>query len=674
MTYFFKVPDKKRNYQGYMVFVLTILWTAVTSAIVSIGFYFFPQEWLRWVCFEGISFLIAVTCLTLNHNGHRNLASWCLALMLWSFFTVSGFSAGGIKAPAILSQMSIILTAGFLLGATGGLVIGLLSIVADFVMAYMEVTGYLPPPSVVHTPITYWIAAIVGFATILALQYYATNHLRSSLGAMQQAVRKREEAEKITNETLHNLGERVKELRTLYAVSRILQDDKMPPGKLFQEIVDVLPAGWQFPDITAARVYVAEKEYTTQNYRATEFCQRAEMKTDKGTTVGIEVVYLQSGPEFDEGPFLKEERNLINALVEMLKIDLERKEVEEKIKQSDERNRAMIDNMSDGLVLLNSDWEIVYQSPSVKRITGYSFEERQTKEATELIHPDDVEVLNEAIRKAMESPGVSIQHQLRVKHKSGNYIWIDGYMVNLLDNPSVRAVMVNYSDITERKEANEKIRQSEQLLRKITSQIPGNTYMFEIDENGFTKVLFMNRGTDSFNRAPEPDDYSKYPEKLREVIHDDDKALFNEAMKEAQRTGSEVSCQYRVIANNQVRWRWMQAVPEQGQNGKMVWYGATSDITPLVDYLASVEQIIFDIGHVIRRPISSMLGMTKLINDSNFTEAELREISRNLYTIAEEMDVFIRELNTAYHQKRESSTKFNIDIASSIDKRSSLFT
>ena len=116
----------------------------------------------------------------------------------------------------------------------------------------------------------------------------------------------------------------------------------------------------------------------------------------------------------------------------------------------------------------------------------------------------------------------------------------------------------------------------------------------------------------------------------------------------------------------------MQATPEKDENGKMIWFGVTNDITPLVNYIASIEQIIFDTGHVIRRPIASMLGLTKLINSGGLSEKEIKDVSGKLHLISEEIDKFTRELNDVYHQQRQTNL-LNIDISSLIDKRGSLF-
>lgn len=156
------------------------------------------------------------------------------------------------------------------------------------------------------------------------------------------------------------------------------------------------------------------------------------------------------------------------------------------------------------------------------------------------------------------------------------------------------------------------------------------------------------------------------------LVHNDDKSLWLEKMKEAYHSQSDISFQYRIWLNGQLRWRWFKAIPEKTEDGKILWYGAAQDTTPLVDYLISIEQIIFDIGHVLRRPICSMMGMTKLIMDNDFSKEETKDFSKKLHSISEEMDKFIHKLNEEYHEKRQE-TEFKIDVSSSINKRSSLF-
>ena len=282
MIELFKVQDKQKDHKRYTIYTMTLIWSSVVAAIVSCGFSFFPHLWKRWLLFLLASFFIAVFNLLVNRAGYTRLASWSLIVMVWLLITIPCYSAGGISAPGIMMQVPVILTAGFLQGWRAGVVIGVCTIAVDFYFAYLQYSGQLPAPVVVHTPISRWISAMIPFGTILFLQYYATDYLRSSLLVMQHEIEKREEAEKIKDQTLYNLGERIKELKTLYTVSQILQNEDSPYKELLGKITDALPAGWQYPSITAARIRVAENEYRTEHFTPGSSNQLAEIKTAWG--------------------------------------------------------------------------------------------------------------------------------------------------------------------------------------------------------------------------------------------------------------------------------------------------------------------------------------------------------------------------------------------------------
>ncbi len=218
-----------------------------------------------------------------------------------------------------------------------------------------------------------------------------------------------------------------------------------------------------------------------------------------------------------------------------------------------------------------------------------------------------------------------------------------------------------------------KIKENEQLIRKITSQAPCNTYMFEIDKTGHTNMLFVNQGTDEHNHTFDLEDLMKHSEKFREILYEEDKVRFNDAMKAAYHSNTLLSIQYRISVNNVIRWQWLKALPEKKKDGKVVWYGASHDITPIANYINTTEQILFDISHVIRRPIASILGIANLMGDSDFSEKELRELSGKLHEVTNELDKFLSELNHVYSEQREANAALNFDFSPLIDRRSDLF-
>ena len=141
--------------------------------------------------------------------------------------------------------------------------------------------------------------------------------------------RDKEQKEKL----VHDLGERVKELTVLHRMARLLQDEHRPLGTLLREIAAILPPASQYPEVAAARVMFDGAEYTTANFSRSSWKLSAEFTTAGGKHGGLEVAYLEQRPDEAEGPFLAEERSLINSLAEMLMSYLERKEAEERVAQ-----------------------------------------------------------------------------------------------------------------------------------------------------------------------------------------------------------------------------------------------------------------------------------------------------------------------------------------------------
>ncbi|HEY0896200.1 MAG TPA: hypothetical protein VGE15_06595 [Sphingobacteriaceae bacterium] len=222
-------------------------------------------------------------------------------------------------------------------------------------------------------------------------------------------------------------------------------------------------------------------------------------------------------------------------------------------------------------------------------------------------------------------------------------------------------------------ESAEKIKANGMLLKKITSHVPANTYQFEIFPDGSTRILFMNKGTEVYNHPLETAHIEQEPAKLFETLHDSDRTKFRAAMREAYHTRDFLSIQYRISLGDMIRWRWLKAVPEISHDGKIIWYGASQDITLLIEYISSVEQILFDISHIIRSPLASILGISKYIKDTDLKTEEMREITKNLLTISEELDFYIQQLNSSYEKKRQLDYDYQVDFSPFVDNRDDFF-
>ena len=144
----------------------------------------------------------------------------------------------------------------------------------------------------------------------------------------------------------------------------------------------------------------------------------------------------------------------------------ERKEVEQVIKESEERFRSLVQNTSDVITLLDADGTIRYVSPAVERVTGYKPEEQIGTDAFGAVHPDDTGRALRIFAEVLKRPGLHPPVEFRVPHKDGSWRCLEHIVNNLLDDPAVRGVVVNSRDVTERKRAEEEIRRVNESLEQ----------------------------------------------------------------------------------------------------------------------------------------------------------------------------------------------------------------
>lgn len=140
---------------------------------------------------------------------------------------------------------------------------------------------------------------------------------------------------------VHDMTERIKELSCLYGLSQLVEQNDNSLDCIFQGLVDLVAKSWQYPKITCARVIFEGAEFKTDNFRQTPWVQSADICTGNKKSGVVEVYYLQECPQSDEGPFLEEERKLLDALVERLGRIAERKAAEEKVREYQQRLRYL---------------------------------------------------------------------------------------------------------------------------------------------------------------------------------------------------------------------------------------------------------------------------------------------------------------------------------------------
>lgn len=120
------------------------------------------------------------------------------------------------------------------------------------------------------------------------------------------------------SETMWSLSERLKELTALHATARIIQDDQQTPQELLRRVLHILPPAWQYPEITQARLVFSTLDLRSQGWEESPWVMSTSFRVSTGEEGRVEVAYTEARPEEAEGPFLAEERALIDSIAEML--------------------------------------------------------------------------------------------------------------------------------------------------------------------------------------------------------------------------------------------------------------------------------------------------------------------------------------------------------------------
>lgn len=178
-------------------------------------------------------------------------------------------------------------------------------------------------------------------------------HIRRTLSLMKinaelkKEIRERARTdEEEIKQVSHRLRERINELNCLYEISNLRSGENFSFDDVLQAIVDFIPPAIQFPEITCARILFDGYEFTTKNFKDTQWKMSQEIKVNNERIGTLEVCYLHEKPELEEGPFLKEVKNLITSVAESIAQIVERDWAEIEIRKSRSHIEKLIKNSS----------------------------------------------------------------------------------------------------------------------------------------------------------------------------------------------------------------------------------------------------------------------------------------------------------------------------------------
>jgi PAS domain S-box-containing protein len=272
---------------------------------------------------------------------------------------------------------------------------------------------------------------------------------------------------------LHKLRERVKELTALHHAARILQQGRMGTPALLRDLAALLPPAFQYPEVTAAYVRLGDQEAMTAGFSDALPILRTDFTTVDGAQGSIAVTYTAERPIAAEGPFLAEERQLIESLGEMLRTAWDRMQAEVALRDSEVRFRAIFERAAIGIALVDMAAHPIELNPALQAMLGYSADELRTIPLAEFTHPDDIDTDMQLFEELVSGNREFYQIPKRYIRKDGQVVWGNLRVSLICDAQGVAQFAIGMvAEITERQQA-------EAALRQYTRRLE---YLHDIDQ------------------------------------------------------------------------------------------------------------------------------------------------------------------------------------------------
>ncbi len=242
--------------------------------------------------------------------------------------------------------------------------------------------------------------------------------------------------------------------------------------------------------------------------------------------------------------------------------------------------RAVVENSSEIVTIVDPDGTLRYASPAFARVLGYDSEEAiGTMNVLDHVHPLDMPHVLEATEKALSEGGITTNKaEYRFRHEDGSWRWMESVGTYLLDDPAVQGVVFTTRDVTERKKAEEKLRQAEQRYRTLVEQIPAVTYIDPVDDPDTSLYTSPQIERILGYTSQEWQNEKLWPK----CLHPDDRERILAADKRFEAGGGEsFREEYRLLAKDgSVVWVREEAVLVRDEAGEpLYWKGVFYDLT-----------------------------------------------------------------------------------------------
>jgi signal transduction histidine kinase/DNA-binding NarL/FixJ family response regulator len=158
-------------------------------------------------------------------------------------------------------------------------------------------------------------------------------------------ITERKKFEEERERLLDTLTARIKETGCLYGITKLLVAPGIPLDEVIERSLYMITDSWQYPEIAAVAIDIKGKRYKAENYRDTNWLLSVDIRTSEKVIGALTVAYLESRPTADEGPFRREERDLLNAIGAQFSAYMERRRSESRLKQARQKEKIALEEL-----------------------------------------------------------------------------------------------------------------------------------------------------------------------------------------------------------------------------------------------------------------------------------------------------------------------------------------
>ena len=333
-------------------------------------------------------------------------------------------------------------------------------------------------------------------------------------------------------------------------------------------------------------------------------------------------------------------------LVRSIRYAIERKRTESLLHASQAYVRSLTEKASDVVLILDLDARVRYVSRSIERVLGYRPEEREGSHALELVHPDDVDAVGMALAEGAREAGATARIETRVRDRGGAWVWIEATGVNLADDPAVRGILVTWRDISDRKAAEDALRESERRFRALIESAADAVLVLTAEAG----LRYASPAGRRFVRGAVEGE----PVPWEEVVHHDDLDRIRDAWRRVLEGGGPVEVEARV-ADGDRPWRQLELslrdlLDVGGVEGVVVH---ARDVTERHDLeqrlreaqrLEAVGRLAGGIAHDFNNIVTGMKGFARLVLEEVPQDAPWRDDLEEVERLGERAADLTRQL------------------------------